>query len=372
MGRERSRRLKNIAHVCRLIVGAIFIISGFVKVIDPWGTALKINEYLTIYGLEWALPASMILAIWVSGAEMMMGCMLSFKVRIQLVSIFALLSTTLFTVMTFLGATILHIEDCGCFGEAIQLTPWQTFSKNMVLLPMAFIVFWRYWGSGKVFYFKKSELSLATFFFLFTMGLGAYCYMHLPHIDFLPYKVGVNLSELINDAKREVANGSFKTTLIYKNIESGKLQEFELEDSEWQDGAKWEWVDTKSESVGGTELGDNLLISEFAIYNNRGRDHTERIISTKGTMHLLIVANRAEVTELCQEKMRCFIADAKAKGEKVVCITSDVISKDNNFNGVKCYNLDKVNRKALLRAKSGVVTLKDGVIARKSNCRDIE
>ncbi|MFI3328620.1 MAG: BT_3928 family protein [Rikenellaceae bacterium] len=368
MSREVSRRFRNIAHICRLTVGLIFIISGFVKVIDPWGTALKVNEYLTIYGLEWAMPASMVLSIWICGAEMMMGCMLSFKVRIQLVSIFALISTTLFTVMTLLGATIFHIEDCGCFGEAIQLTPWQTFFKNLILLPMATIVFLRYKGRGKVFYFKRSELATATSFFFLTMGLGAYCYMYLPLIDFLPYKVGVNLSELIGEAKNRVASSNIETILIYRNIESGELQEFKIDDKEWQDSARWEWVESKST---GSDLGDSALISEFAIYNNKGRDYTTRLLTAKGVQHFLVVANRAELSDKCLENMNAFIAQAKKNRESVVCITSDIIERDNSFLGVRCYNLDKVNRKALLRAKSGVVTLKDGVIVRKSNCRNM-
>ncbi len=95
-----------------------FIVSGFVKVVDPWGTAIKINEYLSIYSLEWLQPASMVFSIWLCGAELMMGCMLLFKVRIRLISIFAVVSMFFFTVLTFLSATVIPVEDCGCFGEA--------------------------------------------------------------------------------------------------------------------------------------------------------------------------------------------------------------------------------------------------------------
>lgn len=120
---RKSRAFKLLANVCRLILACTFIVSGFSKVIDPWGTAMKVNEYLSIYGMESLQGASMAFSIWLCGAEMMMGCMLLFKVRIRLISIFAVLSMLFFTALTLLSATVIPVEDCGCFGEALKLTP---------------------------------------------------------------------------------------------------------------------------------------------------------------------------------------------------------------------------------------------------------
>jgi len=136
---RKSRAFKLLANVCRLILACTFIVSGFTKVIDPWGTAMKVNEYLSIYGMESLQGASMAFSIWLCGAEMMMGCMLLFKVRIRLISIFAVLSMLFFTALTLLSATVIPVEDCGCFGEALKLTPWETFYKNLALLPMALV-----------------------------------------------------------------------------------------------------------------------------------------------------------------------------------------------------------------------------------------
>ena len=97
---RRTRAFKILANVCRLILACTFILSGFSKVIDPWGTALKVNEYLSIYGMEYLQPASMTFSIWLCGAELMMGCMLLLKVRIRLISIFALVSMIFFTLLT--------------------------------------------------------------------------------------------------------------------------------------------------------------------------------------------------------------------------------------------------------------------------------
>lgn len=94
-----------------------------------------------------------------------------------------------FTLLTLLSATVIPVEDCGCFGEALKLSPWETFVKNVVLLPMAFVVWWRY-RPDRIFAFKPVEIVLTCTFFCLSMYLGYYCYVHLPLIDFLPYKVG--------------------------------------------------------------------------------------------------------------------------------------------------------------------------------------
>ena len=264
---RKTRVFKLIANICRLILACTFILSGFTKVIDPWGTAMKVNEYLSIYGVESLQPASMAFSIWLCGAELMMGCMLLFKVRIRLISIFAVLSMLFFTALTLLSATLIPVEDCGCFGEALKLTPWQTFFKNLALLPMAFVVWWRY-RPDKIFAFNALEIVLTVTFFFLSMYLGYYCYRHLPLIDFLPYKVGVNIWEGMHAPA--VEPGETETVLVYRNLETGKLHEFSLEDTAWQDAGKWEWVDTRT-----TEEMPAIrpLMSEFALRDAEGGRH---------------------------------------------------------------------------------------------------
>ena len=234
---RNKRGFKILSRICRLVLAFTFIFSGFTKVIDPWGTALKVNEYLSIYGLEYLQWGSMAFSIWLCGAELMMGCMLLFKVRIRLISIFAVLSLCFFTLLTLLSATLIPVEDCGCFGEALKLTPWETFAKNVVLLAMALVVWWRY-RPDRIFAFKPLEVCLTVAFFCLSMYLGYYCYRHLPLVDFLPYKVGVNILE----AKRapEIGAGETETVLVYRNRRTGREREFTLDDTEWQDETKWE------------------------------------------------------------------------------------------------------------------------------------
>jgi len=313
----KTRVFKLIANVCRLILACTFILSGFTKVIDPWGTAMKVNEYLSIYGVESLQPASMAFSIWLCGAELMMGCMLLFKVRIRLISIFAVLSMLFFTALTLLSATLIPVEDCGCFGEALKLTPWQTFFKNLALLPMAFVVWWRY-RPDKIFAFNALEIVLTVNFFFLSMYLGYYCYRHLPLIDFLPYKVGVNIWEGMHAPA--VEPGETETVLVYRNLETGKLHEFSLEDTAWQDAGKWEWVDTRT-----TEEMPAIrpLMSEFALRDAEG-DATEEILTAPGRVYMLCVTSFDRLPRACAKRFARLIQRAETEGARAVCLTPQV------------------------------------------------
>ncbi len=367
---QRSKRLKIASHVARLIIGLVFIFSGFVKVVDPWGTMIKVNEYLVVYHAEWFMPLSSPLSIWLSGAELMMGLMLTFKVRIRMVSIFALISLSFFVVVSFLSATVLPVDDCGCFGDAIRLRPWATFSKNAVLWVSAVVLWYRY-KPDKIFAFNKLEAFLAATFFISTFSFGTYCFYHLPPLDFRPYKIGVNLPEAIKEAS-EQSEPTTETTLVYKNIKSGKVREFSLDDAEWQDESKWEWVDTKTESV---EVNNfKFLIAEFSLFDYRGADVTERILSQDGVVVFLCVTNSTHLTPKVVSRVGRYITNMEAKGAKVILLTPELQGSEYVMVGnheVESYNIDPSTMKTMIRAHVGVVVLKDGVIIDKRSWRDL-
>ena len=365
---RKTRTFKIAANVCRLILACTFIVSGFTKVIDPWGTALKVNEYLSIYGLDYLQSGAMVFSIWLCGAELMMGCMLLFKVRIRLISIFAVLSMVFFTLLTLLSATLIPVEDCGCFGEALKLTPWETLVKNVVLLPMAFVVWWRY-RPDKIFAFKPLEIVLTCTFFFLAMYLGYYCYIHLPLVDFLPYKVGVNIREAMQAPI--VEPGESETVLVYRNRRTGREREFSLEDTEWQDAEKWEWVDTRTTSE---VPAVRPLVSEFALRDAEG-DATEEVLTMPGRVYMLCVTAFDRLPRSCARRMARLAERAREEGAHVVCLTPDplygVTWHEFGTVEVRCYNIDASTMKTMLRADNGLVVLDDGTITSKKNCRDI-
>lgn len=369
-----SRALKWAATISRLIIAVTFISSGFSKVIDPWGTALKVEEYLSIYGFEELHAWSMVFAIWICGAELLMGCMLLFKVRIRMVSIFALCSMCFFTLLSLLSATILPVEDCGCFGEVWRLSPWETVAKNLLLLPLSVILWYRY-RHDKIFAFKPLEWALAVIFFFTAMGLGTYCSRHLPLIDFLPYKVGVDLRTARLDPDAEAPQEEaehLETILVYRNRKNGKLKEFRLEDKEWQNDEKWEWVETRT-NFETPEI--RASVGEFVLRDSSG-DITEEVLQTEGRLYMLCVNRFDRLRRGCSSRMAELIRRADLEGDKVICLTPDRLPAGEvySFFGsrpVRCCNMDVHTIKTLLRANNGVVELTDGIITDKRNCRDI-
>ena len=366
----KRRAFRNLAHVCRYILALTFIVSGFVKSVDPWGTALKVNEYLSIYGLEWLSPVAMIFSIWLCGAELMMGLMLSFKVRIRLVSIFAVLSMTFFTVLTFLSATWIPVEDCGCFGDVIKLTPWESFFKNLVLLPLIMVVWWRY-RPDRMFAFSRLEASLAALFLTLSMGVGTYSYLHLPPVDLLPYKEGTNIAQAMDEARNRQMQSD--VVLIYRNIRTGKLREFSLDDNAWQNDSRWEWVDTRVAE----DVADRVepMILEFYISDEQG-EVTDSLLSIKGNLYMLCVTNRAHISDSCEKRLRSVVEQAAAEEAPVICLTPEPITRPTyhsfaDSEQVRCYNIDSKTMKTMLRANTGIVVLTDGIVTRKANCSDI-
>ena len=358
----RNRRwYRYLSHFCRVTFALAFLVSGFFKAIDPWGTILSVKNYLVAYDIsmpEWVVIA---FSIWLCGAELMMGCMLFFKVRIRMASVFAVLSMTFFTILTFLSATFIPVEDCGCFGELWKLTPWQSFAKNLILLPMA-ICFWYRYRPDRIFAFSKLEFCLMCLFFTASMSVGTYCYLHLPLMDMLPYKVGVNIAEEME--KASVKEPSEKVVLVYRNLRTGKLREFSLDDKAWQNGNRWEWVETRVES-------DNPrvepMILEFYISNNEG-EKTSELLATPGKLYMLCVMDFERVTDKIKERFSAVERYAEQNGGKVIYLTPEHLP---SAAPVLLYNIDAKTMKTMLRADYGLVELENGTIVAKYNYRDI-
>ena len=367
----RKRRIFRVfTHICRVIFALTFIFSGAVKSMDPWGTALNVNNYLVTYGLEFFKPLVMAFSIWLCGAELMMGCMLLSKVRIRMCSTFALISMIFFTILTFFSATFMPVEDCGCFGDVIKLTPWQSFIKNLILLPLIIVVWWRY-RPDRMFAFSRLEFAMATFFCIFSMGVGTYSYLHLPPVDLLPYKVGTNISQAMDEARNRQADSD--VVLVYRNRRTGKLREFSIDDKAWHNESRWEWVDTRVTS----DMTDRVepMILEFYIADDRG-EVTDSLLSVKGNLYMLCVTNRDNIGKKCEERLRSVVERAAEEQAAVICLTPEPITRPtyHSFAGseqVRCYNIDSKTMKTMLRANTGLVVLADGVISRKANCTDI-
>src|SRR6266496_4062431 len=178
----------------RILVGVLFIISGFIKANDPLGFSYKLDEYFTVFHMEWMSAISLGLAIFISVFEIAVGFALLLGARIKQTAWTLLIMILFFLFLTFYSAYFDVVKDCGCFGDALHLSPWQSFSKDVALLVLVLIIFFNRKNITPLFGERASSL-IAYTGFLVALFFTIYTYRHLPVIDFRPYKIGTNILE---------------------------------------------------------------------------------------------------------------------------------------------------------------------------------
>ncbi|MGY0425892.1 MAG: BT_3928 family protein [Polaribacter sp.] len=188
--------MKILVQIARILVGALFIFSGFVKLVDPIGSQYKFEEYFSksVLNLEFLIPYALPFAILLIIAEILLGVMILIGYKPKL-TVWALgVLTAIFLFLTWYSAFYNKVTDCGCFGDAVKLSPWETFYKNVILIALILLLVLKVELIQPIFKGKIPRLItfLALAVFLFTVQ---YVLTHLPIIDFRPYAIGKNLQE---------------------------------------------------------------------------------------------------------------------------------------------------------------------------------
>jgi uncharacterized membrane protein YphA (DoxX/SURF4 family) len=188
--------MKLLVHLSRVFVGAMFIFSGFVKLVDPIGSQYKFEEYFSqsVLDMEYLVPYALAFSIVLILAEIMLGVvlLLGYKAKATLWSLLGI--TTIFLFLTWYSAYYNKVTDCGCFGDAIKLTPWETFYKNIILIVLILLMLFKVKEIKNIFPKKISQAITLLSFFSF-LYLTYHVLLHLPIIDFRPYAVGNNIQE---------------------------------------------------------------------------------------------------------------------------------------------------------------------------------
>jgi len=233
--------LKLVIVFFRIVIGAVFIFSGFVKGIDLQGSAIKFDDYFVAFGIDFLIPVSLPLAIFLVSTEFIIGISLLFGYRTYWGTWGVLIFMSAFTPLTLILALFNPVSDCGCFGDAIVLTNWQTFWKNVVLMIMVLVIFYHK-KKFKPAYPAITDWSILIVIFFLFIGFSLYNYRHLPMIDFRPYNTGTNIPEKMY-IPEDAPVDEYETILIYEK--DGIKKEFDLENYPWQDST-WSFVEQKS------------------------------------------------------------------------------------------------------------------------------
>ena len=352
--------MKNIALIAlRWLLGGVFVFSGLVKCVDPVGTSVFVDKYLATYSLEALLPLSLGITIALAVVEMALGILLIIGVLRKQVSLVASLFLLLFTIITLLSATVLPIGDCGCFGDAVKLTPWQTFFKNIVLLPMALFQ----WRNSEAEQPKWRRVAIVMIVVVaLPLAINLYSLRYLPLVDFMPYKLGVDLR---HEVQKERENESVRSILIFENTATGEVVEFPAEDTSCWEDANLEYVDARTESIS-VVAGE---FSDFRLHNRDGEDVTLDMLNKPGRVAWLFVNDTNALTGL-----RLMYAERLLEAyppQAVVAVTTSNTAYVSKLLKSDVYTMDAMTLRSVMRADVGVVIIKDGVVEFKADIRDI-
>lgn len=353
----------NLRTFSRILVGLVFIFSGFVKGVDPLGTAYRIEDYFIAYGTDWATPLALFLSIALSSLEFVLGLALLLNIRLKALSWVLFPLMIFFTGLTLYDAIYTPVPDCGCFGDAIKLTNWQTFYKNIVLIVFVYIIF----KQRRKFKCPIPIRMQTVFVLIFTIGFASfsfYQYNHLPLIDYRPWKIG---NDMTNDSENEEM-----VFLIYKNKATGEEKEYVSPDYPWNDSVwmnEWEFVDQRIETSSKKDALDLYIKNEY------GDDISREIIENLNYQFLFVSWDINRVSPATFEKIRKINQFCVDNGISLVGLTSsytdeiEVMSALHSIDFV-FYHADDIALKTIIRANPGLILLKHGKVLNKWHYHD--
>lgn len=371
MSKSKDILLKIGIETARVILAVTFIFSGFVKSIDPLGTVYKIQDYLTAFGLSELHGMALIFSIVLCAGEFCLGMFMLIGLYRKWTTRLMLLVMLFMTPLTLYLAIANPVEDCGCFGDALIISNWQTFFKNIILLGCAVVVL--IWHekitnlfTGKFYWF------IALYIIIFSISFCMYNYYAGPIIDFRPYKIGNNILELmtVEEDKAPV----YENIMIYEK--DGIQQEFTEDNYPWEDST-WVFVDRVSKLV---KEGETAPIEDFSVnrlYLNPERteieneeDITNELLADSTYTFLMIAYSLEDMRQTYLSRFEDVNNYAKDYNYKFYCLTSsprDSILRleENNITNFNFCTADERVLKTMVRSNPGLILLKSGTVINK-------
>lgn len=362
--------MKNIiTQFSRIFVGILFIISGLIKLNDPIGFAFKLEEYFSVpvLNLPFLEPFALAIAVFMVILEVVLGVMLliGFKRKLTIWSL--LLMIVFFTFLTFYSAYFNKVTDCGCFGDALKLTPWESFTKDIVLLFFILILYFNIKFINPVFK-NKINTAIVVISLLLSIFMAYWVLNHLPLKDFRAYKIGTNIEEGMAfppDAEPAV----IKMIFVYKvNGENKEFTDKEL--SSIPTGA--EFVERRDDIISAGYLPP---IHDFTMEKD-DFDHTPELLAEPKLM-IFLTYNLALADDAGLKQLEALKQEAVKKGYKVIGMTASPqeeilkITAKYNFT-FDYYFADAITLKTIERANPSIVILEKGTVTQKVHYNDID
>ena len=348
-----------ITQVARFLVGGLFIFSGLVKLNDPVGTAIKLEEYFDVFATDVApffaylVPAALFFSVFLSVLEVVLGVAVLLWYRMQTTAWVLLALIVFFTFLTFYSAYFNKVTDCGCFGDFIVLTPWQSFTKDIILLLFIAVIFIYRQRSIATLPFRTSSVMVGAVAAVSVL-IGVYAIQHLPYFDFRPYEVGANLPSLMQPS----------APLQYKYImtKDGETHEF----TEYPTDKSYEFKDMVT-----LNPEAQAKITDYSVWNDEG-DFTEATF--QGNKMLIIMYDVQKVDPASLMAIQTLVGNLPGTVEPMVLTASGEAIYDEFRHehqlAVPYYFGDATVLKTMIRSNPGLLLLQDGVVRGKWHFRD--
>lgn len=355
----------------RLFVGCLFVFSGLIKANDPIGFSYKLQEYFEVFHLAFLNDYAIAIAIFLCSLEMVLGILLLFGLYGRKVALGLLVLIIFFTFLTFYSAFFNVVTSCGCFGDAIKLTPWQSFTKDLILLIFILIIFYNRKKIHPVFSNEISQILTLSAAIVFSLGIGIYTFNFLPFIDFLPYKEGNNLPALMHIPKgAPIDEYEITYTLQHKATKETKsvTDKVYLQEELWKD-ENWEVVGEPTSRL--VKEGYQAPIKDLSITDAQGVDHTKEIIENPYYNLVFVAYNLDYANPTGLQKINELAKQATEQYNiRTVLLTANTAQQVNELDGeMKLYTetffADAIPLKSMVRANPGIILLKNGTVIKK-------
>jgi len=346
----------------KAILGLLFIYSGFVKGVDPVGTQYRIEDYFMAFGTDWAMGLALPLSVVMNAWEFILGIIVLFSIRIRFTRWLLLLTMAVFTIVTINDALYNPVPDCGCFGDALIISNWQTLYKNLVIDALLLLVFFSASKSGSYFP-AKVEAGIFIVFLLGFVWFEFYNIRHLPMMDFRDWKVGNKMMHEDPLPKEYY--------LSYKNTESGEITEYLSPDYPYNDSS---WMATH-EFVSQRVVDPNPPLHDLGIEDVGGNDVTPMIVENPDLQFVLVAEYLDETSLKKIEEINKFIESCNEQGIAFVTLTSSIPEEVEAFKSkykleTEFYFSDDISLKSMIRSNPGLILLKEGVVLDKWHYND--
>ena len=370
---RHKRWCQVLTALVRLVVGGVFIFSGFTKAVDPWGTTYKITDYLTAMGLQDWTGMALFIAVALAALEFMLGVAIAVGAYRRSAPVLALVLMLVMTPLTLWLAVTGAVNDCGCFGDAVHLSNWATFGKNLLLL-LGIIYLLLFNKSLRGIYGPAVHWMVMALSFALVIAVAYYGYFTQPLIDYRPYPIGTRLVNTVITQDSDEGEEDF----IFIYSRDGKEQEFTIDSLPDEDDG-WEYVTRyhARRPRGKVIMQNGNAGNPIAIIDEDGNDITVDLLGDSHRTLLLLFPDLPQVGVVNSFALNELNDAAFANGTDVIGLTPATAEEiaqwqDLSMASYPIYNMDDSELKMVARGNPAVVYLEDGAIMWKRTLSSLD